>query len=130
MQNAHYSYQLWTAIANVEDLEEKDPQFLARTSAKTTPQTKANRTTIKPTTTSTNLGDTLDLATVMKASQAISGEIVLSKLLERLMRIAIENAGAQKGFLISEKAGNWTIEAEDSVKMDVESSAIYKALSV
>jgi len=118
MQNAHYSYQLWGAIAKVEDLEKKYPQFLARTSAKTTTQTKANRTTIKPTSTSTNLGDTLDLATVMKASQAISGEIVLSKLLERLMKIAIENAGAQKGFLILEKAGNWAIEAEGSVKGD------------
>ncbi|EGK84130.1 GAF sensor signal transduction histidine kinase, partial [Microcoleus vaginatus FGP-2] len=119
MQNAHYSYQLWGAIAKVEDLEEKYPQFLARISAKTTTQTKANRkTTTTPTTTSTNLGETLDLATVMKASQAISGEIVLSKLLERLMKIAIENAGAQKGFLILEKAGNWAIEAEGSVKGD------------
>jgi GAF domain-containing protein/two-component sensor histidine kinase len=118
MQNAHYSYQLWGAIAKVEDLEQKYPQLLARTSAKTTTQTKANRTTNAPTTTSTNLGETLDLATVMKASQAISGEIVLSKLLERLMKIAIENAGAQKGFLILEKAGNWAIEAEGSVKKD------------
>jgi GAF domain-containing protein len=54
----------------------------------------------------------------MKASQAISGEIVLSKLLTRLMKIAIENAGAEKGFLILEKAGNWTIEAEGSVNRD------------
>ncbi|MEG4573323.1 ATP-binding sensor histidine kinase [Microcoleus sp. N3A4] len=118
MQNAHYSYQVWGAIAKVEDLEQKYPQFLARTSAKTTTQTKVNRTTTTPTTTSTNLGDTLDLATVMKASQAISGEIVLSKLLERLMKIAIENAGAEKGFLILEKAGNWAIEAEGSVNGD------------
>ncbi|MEG4278318.1 serine/threonine-protein kinase PknK, partial [Microcoleus sp. MON1_C1] len=73
MQNAHYSYQLWGALAKVKDLEEKYPQFLARTSAKTTAQTNVNRTTIKATTTSTNLGETLDLATVMKASQAISG---------------------------------------------------------
>ncbi|MEG4516465.1 MULTISPECIES: ATP-binding sensor histidine kinase [unclassified Microcoleus] len=118
MQNAHYSYQVWGAIAKVKHLEEKYPQLLARTSAKTTTQIKVNQTTTQPTTTSTNLGDTLDLATVMKASQAISGEIVLSRLLERLMKIAIENAGAQKGFLILEKAGNWAIEAEGSVKED------------
>ncbi len=117
MQNAHYSYQLWGAIAKVEDLEKKYPQLLARTSAKTAIQTKLNQTT-RGTTTSNNLGDTLDLATVMKASQAISGEIVLSKLLARLMKIAIENAGAEKGFLILEKAGNWAIEAEGSVKKD------------
>src|SRR4028119_2430525 len=118
MQNAHYSYSRWGAKRKVEDLEEKYPQLLARTSAKTTTQTKVNRTTNAPTSTSTNLGDTLDLATVMKASQAISGEIVLSKLLERLMKIAIENAGAEKGFLILEKAGNWAIEAEGSVNRD------------
>ncbi|MEG4202415.1 ATP-binding sensor histidine kinase [Microcoleus sp. Pol7_A1] len=117
IQKAHYGYQLWGAKRKVEDLEEKYPQLLARTSAKTITKTTVTQTT-QPTTTSTNLGDTLDLATVMKASQAISGEIVLSKLLERLMKIAIENAGAQKGFLILEKAGNWAIEAEGSVKED------------
>ncbi|MEG4344828.1 ATP-binding sensor histidine kinase [Microcoleus sp. A003_D6] len=117
MQKAHYGYQIWGAQRKIDDLEEKYPQLLARTSAKTV-KTKINQTTTAPTTTSTNLGDTLDLATVMKASQAISGEIVLSKLLERLMKIAIENAGAEKGFLILEKAGNWAIEAEGSVKED------------
>jgi hypothetical protein len=39
----------------------------------------------------------------MKASQAISGEIVLDKLLSSLMKILIENAGAQTGFLILHK---------------------------
>src|SRR4029078_2287356 len=70
MQKAHYGYQLWGAKRKVESLEEKYPLFLARTSAKTTTQTKANRTTNAASTTSSNLGDTLDLATVMKASQA------------------------------------------------------------
>jgi hypothetical protein len=41
----------------------------------------------------------------MKASQALSGEIVLEKLLTRLIQIVIENAGAETGFLILEKAG-------------------------
>ncbi len=42
----------------------------------------------------------LDLASVIKAYQAISSEIVLDKLLANLMKILIENAGAQKGCLI------------------------------
>src|SRR6202022_2171622 len=41
----------------------------------------------------------LDVATVVKASQAVSSEIVLPKLIERLMTIALENAGADGGFL-------------------------------
>ena len=41
----------------------------------------------------------LDLATVIKVSQAVSGEMVLEKLIESLMRIAIEHAGAERGLL-------------------------------
>jgi serine phosphatase RsbU (regulator of sigma subunit) len=51
----------------------------------------------------------------MKASQAISGEIVLSKLLEKLMKIIIENAGAQVGYLIWESQGKMAIEASSHV---------------
>ena len=40
------------------------------------------------------------MASVVKASQALSGEIELPKLIERLMKIAIENAGADRGLLI------------------------------
>jgi PAS domain S-box-containing protein len=52
-----------------------------------------------------------DLAAVMKASQAISSEIELEKLLRSLMQILIENAGAQTGYLLLENAEQWTIEA-------------------
>ncbi|EDN68433.1 serine/threonine kinase with two-component sensor domain [Beggiatoa sp. PS] len=52
---------------------------------------------------------------MMKASQALSGEIVLSRLLEKMMHIVIENAGAEKGFLLLPKNNNWFIEAEGYV---------------
>ena len=42
----------------------------------------------------------LDLATVIKVSQAVSGEMVLEKLIDTLMRTAIEHAGAERGLLI------------------------------
>ncbi len=42
----------------------------------------------------------LDLASVLKASQAISGQLVLSELLTALMQSVIENAGAQVAYLI------------------------------
>ncbi|GAB6097223.1 trifunctional serine/threonine-protein kinase/ATP-binding protein/SpoIIE family protein phosphatase [Desulfatiferula olefinivorans] len=53
----------------------------------------------------------LDLTTVTKASQAISGEIVLENLLKTLLRITMENAGAQKGFLILVQNGRLRVEA-------------------
>ncbi len=49
---------------------------------------------------------------VTKASQAISDEIILSKLVERLMRIAVEHAGADRGLLILVRDGAPRIEAE------------------
>ncbi|HEY9822773.1 MAG TPA: adenylate/guanylate cyclase domain-containing protein, partial [Candidatus Sericytochromatia bacterium] len=116
MQKAHYGYQLWGAKRKVENLEEKYPQLLARKSATATAATKNTKTTT--TTTESGSSSCLDLATVMKASQAISGEIVLDKLLAKLMKIIIENAGAQKGFLILESKGKLLIEVKGSVDWD------------
>ncbi|HEY9701863.1 MAG TPA: GAF domain-containing SpoIIE family protein phosphatase, partial [Allocoleopsis sp.] len=53
----------------------------------------------------------LDFAAVMKASQAISGEIVLDKLLISLMKIIMQNAGAQFGYLVLETNNQLLIEA-------------------
>jgi len=44
--------------------------------------------------------DKLDIKCIQQASQAITSEIKLDRLLEKLMIIIIENAGAQKGFLL------------------------------
>ena len=54
----------------------------------------------------------LDLATVIKISQAVSGEIVLEKLIDRLMRTAIEHAGAERGLLIVPRGDELQIQAE------------------
>jgi PAS domain S-box-containing protein len=65
-----------------------------------------------------------DLAAVLKASQAVSGELVLGKLIETLMVIAFEHAGADRGVLILPRKDAYKIEAEaitvrDKVKVDV-----------
>jgi histidine kinase len=49
---------------------------------------------------------------VLKASVTLSGEIILPRLLKKMMQIIMENAGAQSGFLIMEKQGEKFIEAE------------------
>ena len=58
------------------------------------------------------------MLTVIKASQALSEIILLENLLEKLMEIVIENAGAQTGILLLEKGGRLFIEAQASVKQD------------
>jgi GAF domain-containing protein len=56
----------------------------------------------------------LDAETVVKASQALSSEIVLPKLIEKLMRIAVEHAGAERGLLILLRGSEPQIQAEAS----------------
>jgi C4-dicarboxylate-specific signal transduction histidine kinase len=60
----------------------------------------------------------LDLATVIKVSQAVSGEIVLEKLIDTLMRTAIEHAGAERGLLILRRGVEQRIEAEATTRGD------------
>jgi PAS domain S-box-containing protein len=75
------------------------------------------------------LADTsLDLATVVKASQAMASEIELAPLLAKLVRIVIENAGAQRGALILERDGHWVIEAKGD--MDGGNISVMQALDV
>ena len=113
---AYYRYNLWGAKAKAEDLVDNYPQLITKLST----QARTNKIdSISATvSTTTGVGEALDLATVTKASQAISGEIVLDKLLAKLMKILMENAGAQKGFLILETKGQLLIEASATVNED------------
>ncbi|MGA7936288.1 MAG: GAF domain-containing protein, partial [Kovacikia sp.] len=106
MKEAHYCYERWGATAKVKDLETRYPQFFPQSSG-------GSDTAIHTTsgTTSNTSPIAFDLETVLKASQAILSEIELDQLLDSLIRILIESAGAQTGCLILENAGIWTIEA-------------------
>jgi predicted ATPase/transcriptional regulator with GAF, ATPase, and Fis domain len=98
--NARSCYERWGALGKVKQLDELYPhlqeeRFLT-----------SNAATI-----GAPVGQ-LDAATVVKASQAISSEIVLSKLIEKLMRIAVEHAGAERGLLILLRGDEPQIEAD------------------
>ncbi len=54
----------------------------------------------------------LDMTTMLKAAQALSGEIQTAKLIDKLMRFLMENAGAQRGLLIMLRDGRLAVEAE------------------
>jgi predicted ATPase/signal transduction histidine kinase/tRNA A-37 threonylcarbamoyl transferase component Bud32 len=113
MLDACYCYLRWGATAKVKDLHTRYPQLLERISQAT--QTKNTILSTSPTTTESRGTEVLDLATVIKASLALSSEIVLDKLLVKLIKILIENAGAQRGLLIQEKDGNAFIQVEGAV---------------
>ncbi|HAX77269.1 MAG TPA: serine/threonine protein kinase [Cyanobacteria bacterium UBA11372] len=115
--DSYYAYARWGAKAKVEDLEKRYPQLLAPILIQKTTATtgEAIVQTIPKIIASTSSGSAnsaiLDLATAIKASQALSGEVELDKLLSTLIQVAIENAGAEKAFLILSNAGNLAIEA-------------------
>lgn len=57
----------------------------------------------------------LDIVTVTKAARALAVEIELEELLRKLMEIALENAGAQRGCFLQEEDGRWVVAAEGNV---------------
>ncbi|MBF2063617.1 MAG: AAA family ATPase [Calothrix sp. C42_A2020_038] len=115
MQEAYYCYAKWGARAKIIHLQANYSQLLA--TILQVPTAITHRETITPTlvgslTTVSNQGLFLDLPTVMKAAQAISGEIELDQLVEILMQMAIVNVGASKGCLILRQDEQWLVVAE------------------
>ena len=95
LREAQYGYRQWGALAKVAELERRHGELLAARS-----EAEALRTVRPP------AQDTaLDLLSVVKAAQALTREIDLEPLLGRLMRAAIEHAGAERGQFILEHGG-------------------------
>ncbi|MBV8224802.1 MAG: PAS domain S-box protein, partial [Verrucomicrobia bacterium] len=106
LRKARYCYLRWGANGKVQQLDELHPQLREEEGA--------------PGSTST-IGapvEHLDLSTVIKVSQAVSGEMVLEKLIDTLMRTAVEHAGAQRGLLILPQVNEQWIEAEATTRGD------------
>lgn len=110
LTEARYCYQRWGALAKVKDLNERYPDLLLPFPVSPTLAQDSTAFTRQATTSSD--GEELDLAAVIKSAQAISGEIVLGNLLNKVLLIAIESAGAQKGMLILKTANGLSIEGE------------------
>src|SRR5262249_19738359 len=85
LRHARACYALWGAEGKVRQLDELYPHLRQE------PAPQGSTTTIGVAL------EQLDLATVVKMSQAVSGEIVLEQLLDLLMTIAVEHAGAERG---------------------------------
>ncbi|MBL1201179.1 MAG: AAA family ATPase [Nostoc sp. GBBB01] len=116
LTDAYYSYVRWGAVAKVDDLVKRYPLLLApvfqQEKLKLNIYSSQESTSLKNISLSslstqqtvigskTSISDSLDLATFIKASQALSGEIELERLLSSLMEVVIENAGASKCALI------------------------------
>ena len=110
---SYYGYIRWGAKAKVKDLESRYPQFLSRIATARPQEIDVTRTR---TATGSGSAAILDLPTVIKASQVLSGEMVLGNLIEKLMQIAMENAGAEKGILLLNHSGKLVVSASGKVE--------------
>jgi PAS domain S-box-containing protein len=88
LQDARYGYLRWGADGKVRQLEQIHPHL------------RDAAVPASPTATIGTPVEQLDVGTVLKAAQAVSGEIVLGELIKTLLRIAVEHAGAERGLLI------------------------------
>jgi predicted ATPase/signal transduction histidine kinase/DNA-binding response OmpR family regulator len=100
LMNAYYAYERWGAKAKLRDLEQHYPDLLTLSRK---PEANLRNTTLTTFSEVTSLSvntNTLDWVSVMRASQALSQEIDLGRLLATIMQVVIENAGAEHGSLL------------------------------
>ena len=100
VRNARNCYDRWGALGKLKQLDARYPHL------------HEERTPTSLTATIGTPVGQLDVETVVKASQALSSEMVLHTLIEKLMRIAVEHAGAERGLLILLRGEEPHIEAE------------------
>jgi PAS domain S-box-containing protein len=103
LQAARSCYLRWGATAKVRQLDELHPWLRHEERA---PDLTASIDTPV---------ERLDLATMIKVLQAVSGDIVLEKFLETVMRTALEHAGAERGLLILTQGAKQWIAAEATI---------------
>jgi PAS domain S-box-containing protein len=100
LREARSCYRRWGAEGKVRQLETLHPYLRETEPAPAAAATIATEI------------EQLDLATVVKVSQALSGEMVLERLIDTLMRLAIEHAGAERGVLLLSRGNGLRQEAE------------------
>jgi PAS domain S-box-containing protein len=106
LRNARFCYLRWGATGKVRQLDELYPHFGEEAPVS------------GPTNTIGASVEQLDLATVIKVSQAVSSEMLIGKLIDTLMRTAIEQAGAERGLLILPRGNEQWVQAEATTTGD------------
>jgi diguanylate cyclase (GGDEF)-like protein len=115
LREAHYCFERWGATAKIIQLEEEYPEVFK-------PKEDPNRSSLSKSLMGTRHSSTpksdvshLDIETVIKATQEISGEMLIDRLLEKMMGIVMMNAGAERGYLALMYGGCPIIRAGGSV---------------
>jgi len=103
MEEAHARYEQWGGFAKARQLEERHPRLLARTIERRRSELLRRA--------EAGAEQRVDIDTLVRAAQTLSGEIQLERLLERVMQLLVGNAGAQSGVLLAMKDGELRTQA-------------------
>jgi GAF domain-containing protein len=106
LRAARQCYVRWGALGKVKHIDRLHPR---------TQEEMPQRNTIS---TITATVDDLDLAKILRVSQAVSGEMVLEKVIDSLMRSAIEHAGAERGLMLLTRGAEQRIVAEATTRRE------------
>jgi PAS domain S-box-containing protein len=109
LRSAHRAYRNWGAEAKMNQLEERYANLIPNLGQESIRAAAASGST-----TSSEGALALDFTSLLKATQALSSEIVLNRLLASLLEVVIENAGAEQGWFLREQEGAWMVEAHGS----------------
>lgn len=110
LAEARYGYERWGAGAKVTQLNKKYRRIIDQPEMPLAMRAQLDKTT-DTVTTLWMPGQQLDVASVMRAAQALSSEIVLDKVLAQVMRVILASAGAQRGLLVLQRDGSLWVEA-------------------
>jgi serine phosphatase RsbU (regulator of sigma subunit) len=121
--NARHAYFKWGATNKVKDIDARYPGILNTILSKLDIEadieqeenSTKNTTYIPSQGTRYSTTKVMDFGSIFKASQTLSGEIVLEKLLEKLMKLLLESAGATNGYLLFTDENQLYIEASGNV---------------
>ena len=116
-QNARACYRRWGALGKLRQLDRERER--EQRSSNLDPESAESAISASVASDAIDAPSAeLDLATMVKTSQAVTSEVGLEKLIETLLVIALEHAGAERGLLILPRSGELHIEAEASTDDD------------
>lgn len=107
IRDAYFHYQRWGAIAKCHQLEERWPHIPFRV-VEHRHAASGRTTTYRTVSQQTGL---LDLHSLLKANQLLAKEIQLDALLQKMLVVLLENAGAEHGAIVLEEDDRLIVEA-------------------
>ncbi|HRG46504.1 MAG TPA: AAA family ATPase [Leptospiraceae bacterium] len=105
--NAYFNYKEWGAEKKAKELKESHSGIIKERRYGGESEDRAQTVSGKRTT-----SQSIDLNSVLKSAAAISSEIQIEHLIEKMIKIVVENAGAQRGIFLLAEYNGLIVEAE------------------